>query len=175
MKANGSLSIKSTTLPLDNIRAYSYETLFVVLAVSLPAICHLLGAPVRYILPMHWTVILAGLVYGWRGGAISGFLSPVVSFLITGMPVPLTLFPMTLELFTYGSLTGLLKEKLKLNSFVSIALALIVGRIIFIISFALFNQGINIQGYIMTSMLPGLIIGVIQIASIPFLAKFWTK
>jgi hypothetical protein len=169
------LTLDSKTIPLNNIRAYLYESLFIILAVSLPSICHLLGAPVRYILPMHWTVILAGLIYGWRGGAISGFLSPIISFLITGMPFPVSLIPMTAELTAYGTLTGLLKEKLKINSFISIAIALITGRIIFLFSFILMNQGINISDYFVTAMVPGLFIGILQIASIPLIAKFWTK
>jgi hypothetical protein len=169
------LAIDSKTLPLNNVRAFFYESLFIILAVALPSIFHLLGAPVRYILPMHWTVILAGLIYGWRGGAIAGLLSPVTSFLITGMPLPVSLLPMTTELFAYGAITGLLKEKFKLNSFVSIAVALIAGRIIFLFSFILMSRGIDISGYFVSAMVPGLFVGILQIASIPFIAKFWTK
>jgi hypothetical protein len=175
MKNFKSLVIGSNTLPLNNVRAYLYESLFIIIAVSLPSICHLLGAPVRYILPMHWTVILAGLVYGWRGGAMAGLLSPIISFFITGMPLPISLLPMTAELFSYGALTGLLKEKIKLNSFVSVAIALISGRIIFLLSFILMNQGIDIPGYFVFVIVPGLFIGILQIALIPFIAKFWTK
>ena len=35
-------------------------------AVALPALCHLTGAPVTVLLPMHWPVIAAGLFCGWR-------------------------------------------------------------------------------------------------------------
>jgi len=170
-----SLTIESKTLPLNNTRAYLYESFFIILAIALPSICHLLGAPVRYILPMHWTVILAGLVYGWRGGAIAGLLSPAVSFFMTGIPLPVFLFPMTAELFSYGALTGLLNEKIKLNSFVSVSISLITGRVIFLLSFILLNQGINFTGYFVSAMVPGFIIGIIQIVLIPYIAKFWIK
>jgi|WetSurMetagenome_2_1015567.scaffolds.fasta_scaffold138011_2 hypothetical protein len=169
------LTLESKTLPLNNVKAYSFESLFIILAVALPSIFHLLGAPVRYILPMHWTVILAGLVYGWRGGAMAGLLSPVTSFLITGMPLPVMLLPMTAELLIYGALTGLLKEKFKLNSFVSIAIALISGRIIFLLSFILMSRGMDITGYLVSAIVPGLFVGILQIALISFIAKFWTK
>ncbi|MBI5404134.1 MAG: ECF transporter S component [Ignavibacteriae bacterium] len=175
MKNIRSLVFYGNTLPLNNLRAYLFESLFVILAVALPSVCHLLGAPVRYILPMHWTVILAGLVYGWRGGAIAGFLSPVVSFLITGMPFLISLVPMTAELFTYGLITGILVQKIKMNSFASIAIALIIGRTIFLFIFIISNQGIDISGYFMSAILPGLIIGLVQIISIPLIAKFWIK
>lgn len=169
------LTLDNKVLPLNNTRAYLFESLFIILAVSLPSIFHLLGAPVRYILPMHWTVILAGLVYGWRGGAISGFLSPVISFMITGMPYPVSLIPMTAELTVYGTMTGMLKEKLKINSFISIAIALVSGRVIYLLMFALFNPILDIFGYFVMAMVPGLFIGLLQIIALPFIAKFWTK
>ena len=55
----------------------------------------MLGLPVRQLLPMHWPAILAGLVYGWRSGAVIGAASPIVSYLISGMPRPAVLPSMT--------------------------------------------------------------------------------
>jgi hypothetical protein len=175
MKNSKSLAINSKILQLNNVRAYLFESLFIILAASLPSICHLLDAPVRYILPMHWTVILAGLVYGWKGGAIAGLLSPVVSFLITGMPFLVLLTPMTAELVAYGLIAGILIEKVKLNPFASIAISLLTGRIIFLLSIILLNQGTSISGYFIVAMLPGIITGLIQIISLPFVAKYWRK
>jgi uncharacterized membrane protein len=175
MRANNSLAIQHKVLSLSNRRAYLFETLFIILAVALPAICHLIGAPVRFLLPMHWTVVLAGLVYGWKGGAISGLLSPALSFFITGMPYPPMIFPMTAELFTYGAITGLARERLNLNAFTSIAIALISGRIIYIFTFLIFSGGLNIPGYLESALLPGIVAGVLQIILIPFAAKFWKK
>ena len=80
-----SITLDKTILELKSVKSFLFQLLFIGLAVLLPTIAHLTGAPV-ILLPMHGTVILAGLVYGWRGGAISGFLSPIVSFMITGMP-----------------------------------------------------------------------------------------
>ena len=54
-------------------------------AIALPAACHLLNAPVRALLPMHWPVLLAGLVFGWRGGLAVGLLVPLSSFALSGM------------------------------------------------------------------------------------------
>ena len=73
---------------------------------ALPALIHLLGLPVRQLLPMHWPAILAGLVYGWRSGAVIGAASPIVSYLISGMPseprasdiIPIAVFSLFLSL-----------------------------------------------------------------------------
>jgi hypothetical protein len=173
---NKTLALNSTTLELKGIKSYTFQILLVGLAVVLPYIAHTAGAPVRYLLPMHWAVILAGLVYGWKSGAITGLLAPIVSFLISGMPLPHILAPMTIELFTYGIIAGFLRENFKLNAFVSVAAALIAGRILFVISVLSFGSvSGSIPSYIQTAMLPGLAAGLAQIIILPFIAKWWVE
>jgi niacin transporter len=168
------LTLNSTTLELKGIKSYSFQILLVGLAVVLPYIAHYAGAPVRYLLPMHWAVILAGLVYGWRSGAITGLLAPVVSFMISGMPAPHILAPMTIELLIYGIITGLLRENFKMNSFASVAIALIAGRIIFLISVLLLGSvSGSFLSYTESAMLPGIGAVLAQIAILPFIAKWW--
>jgi uncharacterized membrane protein len=173
---NKTLAIHSTTLELKGIKSYSFQILLVGLAVVLPYIAHFTSAPVRYLLPMHWAVILAGLVYGWRSGAITGLLAPVVSFMISGMPAPHILAPMTIELFTYGIITGLLRENLKMNSFASVAIALAAGRILFLIAVLMLG---SVSGsfliYTKSAMLPGIAAVIAQIALLPFAAKWWVN
>ena len=170
------LNIHPVTIELKGVKSYTFQILLVGMAVALPYIAHTAGAPVRYLLPMHWAVILAGLVYGWRSGAITGLLAPVVSFLISGMPLPHILGPMTIELFTYGIIAGLLRESFKLNAFASVAVALIAGRILFVISILLFGSvSGSIPAYIQAAMLPGLAAGLAQIIILPFIAKWWVE
>ena len=69
----------ATTLPAWRLRALLFQALLIVAAVVLPAVAHLSGAPVRILLPMHWPVLLAGLVYGWRGGGAVGLADPSAS------------------------------------------------------------------------------------------------
>jgi uncharacterized membrane protein len=173
---NKALTINTTTLELKGIKSYSFQILLVGLAVALPYIAHFSSAPVRYLLPMHWAVILAGLVYGWRSGAITGLLAPIVSFMISGMPAPHILAPMTIELFAYGVITGLLREAFKMNSFAAVTIALITGRILFLISVLLLGSA---QGdflvYTESSMLPGIGAVIAQITILPFAAKWWVN
>ena len=128
------------------------------------------------LLPMHWTIILAGLVYGWRGGLLVGLLSPLVSYLISGYPKPLILPSMILELTTYGVLTGLFTEFRKFNKFISILIALVIGRIIFIVSVIILN---SYQGeflvYLKEALLPGIFAGVLQIILLPLIATWWVN
>ncbi|KAA3600368.1 MAG: hypothetical protein DWQ06_09415 [Calditrichaeota bacterium] len=166
----------SITLKFDGIKDYLANFLLVFLAATLPIVAHIAGAPVRILLPMHWAILLAGLVYGWKGGALTGLLVPVVSHLISGYPLPHILPSMTVELFAYGFLTGTFKEKLKLNAFVSVALAILVGRIIFIGSVFLFKavEGSYLE-YFQIALIPGIFGAVGQILVLPFVAKWWIE
>jgi len=169
-----SIAIFNTTLALKGIKSYLFQILFIGLAVALPAVAHLTNAPVRYLLPMHWTILLAGLVYGWRGGAVSGLLSPTVSFLITGMPPANILMPMTLELAAYGCIAGLMRENFKLNPFVSLLTAIIAGRMIYLISaLSLGLISTDIFTYSQSSLFPGFAAAAGQIIILPFIAKWW--
>lgn len=168
------LVLNKPTLNFLSIRALIFQLLLISAAVVLPVVVHLTGALVRYLLPMHWVVILAGLLYGWRGGLLVGVLSPVASFLISGMPYPGILPSMTIELVTYGIITGFLRENIKLNPFLSVTIALVFGRITFVASVLLLNVVTTNQlDYIKIALLPGIVATLLQILLLPFLANWW--
>ena len=166
--------ITAPTLPFAGIKAFAYEIVLVAAAVALPVAAHLFNAPVRYLLPMHWAIILAGLVYGWRAGALAGLVVPSISYLLSGMPYPSVLPSMTAELLIYGFVTGILREKTGLNAFSSVAIALAAGRIAFI-AFAFFTNSevTSFASYFQTALMPGLGAAVCQIILLPFVAKWW--
>ncbi|RKY70366.1 MAG: ECF transporter S component, partial [Candidatus Latescibacterota bacterium] len=49
-------------------------------------IFHQFGIAGKVFLPMHFPVIVAGLLFGPFSGLLVGLFSPVLSFLLTGMP-----------------------------------------------------------------------------------------
>ncbi|HAX48671.1 MAG TPA: hypothetical protein DCX92_06765 [Bacteroidetes bacterium] len=174
MNNTTAIPVSSTTLEYKGVKTIIFQLVLISIAVLSPYIAHAFSAPVRYILPMHWAVILAALVYGWRGGAVTGVLAPVSSFFISGMPAGIYLAAMVPELFVYGIITGLLREKFRMNAFVSVAAALIAGRIVFVMVFILSGnvQG-SISGHLSDSMMPGLAAALLQILILPFAAKWW--
>lgn len=170
------MSVESTTLVFWGIKSLIFQALLIGAAVMLPAVAHLYGAPVRILLPMHWPVILAGLVFGWRSGALVGLLSPIASYLISGLPLPAILPAMTVELFAYGFVAGLLREKLRFNPFLSVILALIIGRIVFALTVYLgFAASGNYMQYFKAALLPGLFAAIGQIILLPIIANQWVK
>lgn len=145
-------------------------------AVLFPALAHTTGLPVRTLLPMHWPVILAGLVFGWRGGAIVGALAPCSSFLVSGMPLPMMLPAMTVELAAYGAIAGFTRQNLKLNGFACAALALLGGRLLFVaIAVATGVTASGFVAYLERAMLPGLAAAVAQMVALPLLAAWWVR
>lgn len=102
--------------------------------VLLPQVLHLCGrvagvgsALGEILLPMHLTVMLAGLLAGPAVGVVAGVCSPVVSYLLTGMPALAMLPFMTVELCAYGAVCGLLYRH-RMPVFCKVVLAQIAGR-----------------------------------------------
>ena len=85
--------------------------LFCALGVLLPQAFHMFGAAAGMtFLPMHIPVLMAGLTIGPVCGLITGVVSPVLSCLFTGMPVPAKLPFMVFELAAYGFFSGLFSK-----------------------------------------------------------------
>ncbi len=134
--------MQTQTLKLTKVKEIFFTVVFVVLAIYLPMAVHYFGGvnAGRAFLPMHFFVLIAGLLLGWRAGLITGLLSPILSHLITGMPMNDVLPFIIVELSGYGLVAGLLKEKAKLNIWVSLVGALIIGRLLTGIAVFLFSD-----------------------------------
>jgi len=171
------VTARSLTLPAIRPRSLSIQAVLLFAAsFLLPAAAHLIGLPVRYLVPMHWPVILVGLCYGWRSGLLVGAAAPILSYVISGMPLPGILPSMTVELATYGLVVGLCREVFRMNGWMATALSLVIGRIVFI-SFAIATAAIagSIPAYLKAAMLPGLVAAVLQFALLPFVAIWWVN
>ena len=124
----------------------TFNTLNVVTCAMLSAIAILLSSIMHHLFgwqtgvlfsPMHFPILLMGILCGPWLGLIGGTLTPVVSFLSSGGPTYDKLVPMIFELAMYGFLTGMLRRVFlknpKTNSFASIlalVLAMIGGRLL---------------------------------------------
>ncbi len=92
------------------------------------------GQPIlRLFSPMHFPVLIAGLVIGPVEGLVCGLLTPALSYVINQLP-PNGPFAMMAELGVYGLITGLCmktfgKEKGILKIYISLIIAMIIGRI----------------------------------------------
>ena len=176
MVATGSM-MDGLTLPALRMRAVSTQAaLLLAAAWVLPAAAHWAGMPGRVWLPMHWPVIFAGLCYGWRSGALIGLAAPGISFLLSGMPPPVALPAMTAELAAYGFLAGLVRGKFHRNVWLSVAVALLGGRLVFL-GIRLATGGLvgPFADYLRAAMLPGLPSALAQFVLLPLAAGGWVR
>lgn len=155
------------------------------LATVVPQLFHLIGGkPLGNVfLPMHLPVILGGFLLGPTAALICGVLSPLFSFLISGMPAFPRLIFMMFELGAYGFITSLCTQKFRLPVFITLPLTWVVGRTVFLITaaFALHVLKAEIQGMptawaavwtAVTTGVPGIIL---QAVAVPVLVAALKK
>jgi len=117
------------TLKWSDVRTYIFICCFVTLGVLVPWILHHFYLAGPTFLPMPYLVLMAGLLFGWRVGLITGLFTPLASYTISGMPVVSVLPQIVVELSTYGLIAGLLRDKLNLRVLWSLLGAMVVGRL----------------------------------------------
>lgn len=102
----------------SSLKAQSIASLLGIAAcVLIPQMFHLIGkisglgiSLGEILLPMHLPVIFVGFIAGPVAGFFSGFFGPLISSVTTGMPGPVMLPFMIVELASYGLMAGILKN-----------------------------------------------------------------
>jgi len=109
---------------------YLFVSAFVALDVAIPWALHLIhplaGAT---FLPMFFFTLFAGLLFGWRAGLLVGFLTPVISLGVSGMPLLWRLPQIVIESSVLGLSVGLLRERFRLNVILSLLGAMVLARL----------------------------------------------
>lgn len=149
----------------------------------LPMIFHMFSMTGPVFLPMHIPVLIGGLLLPPSLAIPLGIITPLLSSTLTGMPVAFPMAPiMAVELGVYGLSASIATRKLKLNSILSLIIAMVDGRIAAGLAVAvlvkLFGVNMNpimfVKGAIVTG-LPGLIIQLIFIPALIYALKSFTK
>jgi hypothetical protein len=113
----------------NTIKEITLAGLFIAIGLILPMAFHVLG-PGTTFLPMHIPVLMAGFSLGLPMAILVGILTPILSSLLTGMPMIFPVLPfMILELSTYAAGTSLLYRTFEWNVYVSLIVTMILGRI----------------------------------------------
>lgn len=154
------------------------------LSIVLPQIFHLTGIPQvgAVFLPMHIPVLLSGFMLGPVYAPIIGAFAPVISHLLTNMPVAARLPFMIVELLFYGLASGLfyhvfrLKEK-RFGAVITLALSMLVGRLAYALSLVIAAEFFGIEGGYMAAVsatvtgIYGIVLQFITIPPIVFACK----
>lgn len=150
---------------LNSKRKAVLTVLTIGLAVALPQVFHGIGTVLgigsvagEIFLPMHFPVLLLGILAGPMAGGIAGAAAPLISFLLTGMPSVAMLPFMVIELATYGASSGVLAEK-KINGTALVLLTQVVGRgikaLAVVVAFYVFSHSVQ-PLVILTGLVTGL-------------------
>lgn len=156
-------------------RFLATTSLLLALAVLLPIGAHYINPLfARVLLPMHLPVLLAGMLVGPGAGVLVGLLAPGLSALIAGMPPAYAIPLMTAELPVYGLVAGLTYVRFRWNIYISLIIAMILGRAVFVLALMVLAQFIAlpytateyIMGGILAASLPG---GILQLVIVPII------
>ncbi len=113
----------------NTVKNLSAAAVCVAIGILLPMVFHFFGGTGPVFAPMHIPVLICGLVCGYRYGGLCGLIVPLLSSLLTGMPV---LYPtglaMMLELCAYGVIGGLLYPRF--HVYPSLIIAMLGGRLV---------------------------------------------
>jgi hypothetical protein len=165
---------KLQVLKLTRTKEAVFAAVFTALAVYTPMLVHHFGgvAAGRIFLPMPFFVLAAGLLFGWRAGLVTGLVSPIVSFLLNGMPMANILPFITIQLCAYGFATGMLREWF--NEWISLAGGLAAGMLVSGLAVFLFFK-MNAAAFVSSALFDGWIGIAIQFATLPILFHFIKK
>ncbi len=168
---------KKTTVK-DMTKNLTLSAMFLALGLVLPLLTGQIPQIGNMLLPMHLPVFLCGLICGWQYGGVIGFVTPLLRYVIFGMPV---LYPtglaMSLELMTYGIVAGLLYAISKWQCVVALyrclIIAMLAGRAVWgvteVILLGLSGDSFTWQAFFAGAFLnavPGIILQLILIPAI---------
>lgn len=154
-----------------------FSAMFLALALILPFLTGHIPLIGSMLAPMHIPVLLCGFLCGWPYGLAVGFISPLLRFMLFGMP---PIFPtgicMAFELAAYGAVSGFMYSKVKHSLsaiYATLISAMMIGRLVWgIVGFILaklfaleFSLWIFLSGAFITAA-PGIICQLILIPMI---------
>jgi len=160
---------------IHRARFIAHTALLIALGILIPILFHQIGIAGKVFLPMHFPVIIGGLLLGPLCGLLVGFFSPVLSFLLTGMPPFPLVLGMVPELITYGAVSGWLHGQFKINAWIALLAAMVSGRIVLSLAwwamFHLLDLSVPPMVFVTGGLVTGLpgIIG--QLVLIPLLVR----
>lgn len=110
--------------------------LFIAIGIIMAPIFHAadLGGVIA---PLHFPVLIAGIILGWKYALAIGILTPMLSFLMPfGIPDIVRALAMAAELSAYGFVIGFVFQYLKpfktrlFNIYLALIIAMLAGRLV---------------------------------------------
>lgn len=158
--------------------------MFLALAFVLPFVTGQIPEIGKMLCPMHIPVLLCGFICGAPYGFVVGAIAPILRSFALGMPPILTAVTMAFELAVYGLMAGFFYKALpkkKVNIYVSLLGAMIVGRIVEgFASFCVYQMGFDVKPFSLEVFWAGAVVNaipgiIVQIILIPIVVMLLEK
>ncbi len=162
----------------DSIKNLTLSAMMLAIGLLLPFLTGQIPQIGSMLSPMHFPVLLCGLICGWKYGALVGFILPPLRYVLFGIP---PIFPvgvtMMFEMAVYGMIVGLLYGRSKWQCikalYRSLIVAMIAGRVVWGIvrvilsgaAGAAFTWQMFLSGALLTAI-PGIILQLLLIPAI---------
>lgn len=119
---------------MSSVKKLCISAFCLALCCVLPTAFHAVGLGQAFS-PMHFPVLLCGLVCGWPYGLVCGFAGPLLAHAVTSAPAAAQLLPMVSELCVYGLSAGAVYRYLRtgrptLDLYAALLPAMLAGRMI---------------------------------------------
>lgn len=122
-----SITISKTSVVL---RTVAVDALLLTAACLVPVASHAFSLPLYQLNPMALCLLLGmALVGDRRNGVLLAVLMPVVSMLVTGMPVPAKCLCMVAELLTIVAVYALMSNRIR--PLLSVLTAMLCGKVVY--------------------------------------------
>ncbi len=161
----------------EHIKSITLSAMFLALGLVLPFLTGQIKEIGNMLLPMHFPVLLCGLICGPAYGGVVGLVMPLLRNLCFGMPPMPNAVSMAFELMTYGLVIGLLyrlaRKKNVASLYVSLITAMLAGRVVWGIAQAVIlgakGNGFTIKMFMSGALfnaVPGIILQLILIPAV---------
>ncbi|KUK15308.1 ECF transporter S component [Petrotoga olearia] len=167
--------MENTTTHQTTLKRVARSPVYIALGVVVFSfLVHGIGNPMlgTIVLPLHFVALMAGIMEGATIGLLVGALMPILNFMLMGMPpFPVFIF-MTIEVATYGLISGLLNKK---NIYLDLLVSMLIGRGVYMIAYYTIGLILNINLSPLTSILMSYVFGIpgiiLQLIFIPMIVK----
>lgn len=120
----------TSTFNFGNVRTYLAAAIFIMGNVALPQLCHLIPDGGFIFLPIYLFTLIGALVFGWQVGLLTALASPLVNYLLFGMP-PLAMLPVIeVKSVILAAVAGLAVMKFNKMNFLAVAGVVILSQVI---------------------------------------------
>lgn len=158
----------------------TYTALFAALGIVLPQAIHMIGGQGigTILLPIHLPVFIGAMLLGPTSGMFIAIISIFVGAMLGMPPMPIAIF-MFFELLTYGFVSGYLYYNKKINIYISLVTAMLMGRIVELVVIQIALKAFSIQlppVFGMIAMFGAGILGIVlQLILVPIIIMYLKK